>query len=63
MSEGLGLPERLSNIKSLDTAKAANSNQPIPIAIGMGHMRLTLNGRIYEQDRVLPYEHIRFNSR
>jgi len=62
VSESPRLPARLSNIKPLDTAKAANPNQPIPIAIGMGHMRLTLNGRVYEQERVLPYERIRLNS-
>jgi hypothetical protein len=62
VSESPKLPERLSNIRPLDTAKAANPNRPIPIAIGMGHMRLTLNGRVYEQEGVLSYEHIRLNS-
>lgn len=62
VSESPKLPERLSNIGPLDSAKAANPNRPIPIAIGMGHMRLTLNGRVYEQEGVLSYEHIRLNS-
>ena len=28
----------------------------------MGHMRLTLNGRVYAQEGFLPYEYIRLNS-
>lgn len=62
VGESPKVPERLSKIKPLDTSKAANPNQPIPIAIGMGHMRLTLNGRVYAQEGFLPYEHIRLNS-
>ena len=62
VNESQRLPERLSKVKSLESAKVENPNQPIPIGLGMGHMRLTLNGRVYGQDGFLPYERVRVNS-
>lgn len=62
VNESQRLPERLSKVKPLESAKVENPNQPIPIGLGMGHMRLTLNGRVYGQDGFLPYERVRVNS-
>jgi len=52
------LPARLSTIRRFREADCANPENPIPIAIGMSHMRMTLNGREYAHDDLSPRERV-----
>lgn len=52
------LPRRLSRIVRYQTSDIANPDDPRPIRISDGHMSMTLNGRPYGHDDVLPSERI-----
>ena len=52
------LPAKLSTIRRYRESDLANPGDPIPIAIGMSHMRMTLNGRAYGHDDLMPRERV-----
>lgn len=58
VSESPRLPQRLSRIVRYQTSDIANPDEPRPISISDGHMSMTLNGRPYGHDDVLPSERI-----
>lgn len=58
MSDSPNLPQRLCRIARYQTSDIANPDAPRPISISDGHMSMTLNGRPYGHDDVLPEERI-----
>jgi hypothetical protein len=61
-SDGPILPERLSSIARYQASDLANAENPRPIAISDGRMSMTLNGRPYNHDDILPEERIPLGS-
>ena len=55
-------PTTLASISPLRLEDVANPTQPRPIALGMSHMRLTLNERVYASDDLLPSERVPLGS-
>lgn len=62
VSDSPKLPTKLSTIKRFTDADVDNAHNPIPIALGMGHMRVTINGRTFSMDRVEDHEKVAVNS-
>jgi FtsP/CotA-like multicopper oxidase with cupredoxin domain len=57
-SESPKLPEKLSTIRHYRMEEIANRDNPRPIALSMGHMQATLNGRAYAPDDVMDIERV-----
>jgi len=62
VSDSPKLPERLTPIKRYRREDLANPDNPRPIAINMGHMRMTLNGAEYGQGGLQPSERVPVDS-
>ena len=62
MSDSPKLPATLAKIKHYRPEELANPNDPLPIAISMGHMSVLLNGRPYAMDDVQKRERIPVNT-
>ncbi len=56
------LPERLTPIKHLQLAAAANTGRPRSILLSMRHMSALLNGRSYKMNDIRPDEIIPLNT-
>jgi FtsP/CotA-like multicopper oxidase with cupredoxin domain len=62
VSDSPKLPERLTPIRRYHREDLANPNNPRPIAINMGHMRMSLNGDEYGQGGLQPGERVPVDS-
>lgn len=61
-SDSPKLPEKLVPFHRLSLNDVDNAQQPIPIAISMGHMKPTLNGKTFVMDRVMDFEKVALGS-
>ena len=62
VSDSPKLPAILSHFKRYTLQDTANPEKPVPIAIGESPMAMTLNGRPYAYNDVLPSERIPVNT-
>lgn len=62
VSDSPALPNKLSTINRYTPADTANPNNPVPVAISEGPMKMVLNGRPYAYNDYLPSERIPFNT-
>ncbi len=62
VSESPKLPERLTPIRRYRHEDLANPDNPRPIAINMGHMRVSLNGDEYGHGPLQPGERVPMDS-
>ncbi len=56
------LPNKLSNIKTIDTAEAINTNNPRSFTFAMTHMNWTINGRTFGMTDVASDEKVKLNT-
>jgi FtsP/CotA-like multicopper oxidase with cupredoxin domain len=62
LKEGRPLPARLSHVSRVNPRTAINYYSPRRFAFSMGHMRWTINGRIFRMDDVADDEIVRLGS-
>lgn len=62
VSDSPRLPMRLANVLPLRWEAAHNRDTPIPIRLSEGPMSMLLNGRPYQDNDALPFEHVPVNT-
>ncbi|NOQ34440.1 MAG: multicopper oxidase domain-containing protein, partial [Methylococcaceae bacterium] len=62
VSDSPKLPEKLTTIKRFSDADVNNADNPLPIALSMGHMSPRINGKSFSMNRATKMEQVELGS-